>query len=187
MLKIRQNPAPVGDYYQDRTIKNLFILHMTAGLGFYGIDGTLDQVNHINVHYLIMRDGTVYQNLPEDYWAFNTGDRGTSMRGISVELEGWCDVVLKNGKFYSWTGKEVPSSEVIKLNKFRGKEYFQTLTPVQKTALWQLFDEVSTRHPIPKIMHKEKSNLPISKIKGIVYHSVISDKRLDYPPDYPME
>lgn len=187
-MNIKHDIDP-ADWYDEQTKKDLIVIHGTAGLGYPGIDTTLDKADKINVHYVILRDGTVIQRIPESAWAYHTGDRASSMRSIGIECECWV-TAQKTGKKYFTLGyakkREIPAAEIIELKPFRGVRHFHLLTPIQKAALHELIGILQRRYGIPNIWHREVNSLPTAQKKGVITHAVISEKRLDFPPDYPL-
>jgi len=189
MLKCISDPSPKTDWFDEWTIKNLIVLHGTAGLTYTGIDATLDIEDRINVHYVITRDGLIRQRFPESGWAYHTGYKESSQRSIGIELESWVIAQKLDGKFYN-AGynfkKEIPADEILELQPFRGIKYYHALTKKQKDVLYLLILELQSRHPIPADWHREINSLPTAQKKGIITHAVIKSTRYDYPPDYPL-
>lgn len=156
------------DYINETTKKEWIVLHGTSGGSYMSADSTLDIKDKINVHYAIDRDGTIYKRFDEKYWAYHTGTKAYCKKSIGIELVCWNNLEFRLGKYYTWTGKVIPENEVVKVNLFRGVKYFHCLTDAQIKAVKELVADIKTRHSINKI----------------VYHSALSTKRTDFPPDY---
>ena len=91
----------------------------------------------VSTPVLIERDGTIVQIYSSDQWAFALGLNTPNYRQIEeltvqVEIDTWGFLTQKNGKFYSYTGAEVPASEVCTLDiPFKGMRFFHRYTPEQ--------------------------------------------------------
>lgn len=171
-MEVKMNiiQKPSNDYIKQATTKMMIVLHYTAGGTMAGAEATLAIKDYVNVHYGIDDDGTIHQYFNEKYWAYHTGtNKQDAMDSIGIEIRSWGHLTKKGSKFYSWTGKEIPSAKVIKLNKFRGFEYWERLTPQQIQAVKELILAIRQRHPITKV----------------ITHAMIKPTKLDFPPDYP--
>ena len=158
------------DYIAQRTVKKLIVLHYTAGGTMAGAEAALAIKDYVNVHYGIDDDGTIHQYFKDEFWAYHTGtNKQDAMDSIGIEIRSWGHLTKKGNKFYSWTGKEIPPEKVIKLNKFRGFEYWERLTPQQIQAVKELILMLRQKHPIIKV----------------TTHAVMKPTKLDFPPDYP--
>lgn len=187
-MKIIYDLSPETDFINDYTIKDLIVIHGTAGLNYPGIDATLDIKDRINVHYVILRDGTLVQRMPENAWAYHTGNKASSIRSIGIECETWVNAVKKGDRYFNVgysSQTEIPAAEIIRLKKFRGYEYYHILTDLQKDTLAELIVRLASRHPIPLIWTRDVKDYNFY-IKGITTHACLSVNRLDYPSDYPL-
>ncbi len=164
-------PKLSGDYVAEKTEKTIIVLHYTGGGTLSGAEAELGKLDKVNVHYGIDDDGTVYQYIDEIYWAYHTGKgKKLDRRAIGIEIRSWGHLSERNGKYYSWTGKEIPSEKVIKLQKFRGFQYWEKLASEQEWA-------------IPKLIQKIKQRWGNNII--IISHAQVNSGKLDFPPDYP--
>lgn len=162
-------PGDAKDMVQEVTTKTMIVLHGTAGGTAEGANAELDKVNKINVHYVIERSGIVYKRVQERYWAYHTGTKATSRISIGIELVNWCNLTEEDGKYLTWTKKEIPPDQVVPVDPpFRGVKFYQKLTDTQILVLKELIDQIKSRHPINKI----------------VFHSSLSKQRTDFPPDF---
>ena len=60
-----------SDYIKEKTVKDLVVLHFTAGGTLVGAETELAKPDHINVPHIMDRDGQVYEYFnPKDGWAY---------------------------------------------------------------------------------------------------------------------
>jgi hypothetical protein len=71
----------------------------------------------------------------------------------------------------TWTGKQLPAERVIKLNTFRGYQYWEKLTPQQIFILPLLINDIKSRWGYDMI---------------VITHAQVKATKLDFPPDYPL-
>jgi hypothetical protein len=89
--KLLTSPANNGKVIlrkdRDGQSVQLFVIHKQAGNGMLynffqgGSRGT-------STHYQVLKNGQVYQFVPEEWTAFANGDWGWNVRGLSIEFEG---------------------------------------------------------------------------------------------------
>ena len=167
-MNIIQKPST--DFIAQTTIKKMIVLHYTAGGTMSGAEATLAIKDYVNVHYGIDDDGTIYQYIPESFWAYHTGtNKKDGMESIGIEVRCWGHLKRVRNQLLTWTGKVIPWSKVVRCKPFRGFEYWEKLTPQQIQALKELILAISSRHPIERV----------------ITHAMIKPTKLDYPPDYP--
>ena len=165
---IKQKPSQ--DYIKTATAKDMIVVHYTAGGSLAGAEATLAIRDYVNVHYCIDLDGKVYQYFDEKYWAYHTGtNQADAKRSIGIEIVNWGHLSRKGNTLYTWTGKKLDWSDVVRCTKFRGFEYWQKLTDKQVESLRELIAEIKSRHGI----------------RRVTTHAKIKTTKLDYPPDYP--
>src|SRR3990167_910100 len=130
---IKNLPFPDDKYFKQEFPKKQIVLHHTAS--GRGIDGDyrtfLNNKFRIATHYIIDVDGTVNQLFSTNYWGHHLGitvdflkakgfaDSGVrnallNKQSVAIEIDAWGGIALKDGKYYSYTGKEVPAEEVMK-------------------------------------------------------------------------
>jgi N-acetyl-anhydromuramyl-L-alanine amidase AmpD len=159
------------DYYKQATPKSLVVLHYTGGGTLAGAEATLSIRDYVNVHYAIDRDGTVIQYFDEAYWAYHTGKgRKIDKYSIGIEVVNWGHLTRKGNELLTWTGKSIPWPDVVKCKRFRGFQYWQSLTEQQESALTGLLEQIQARHPGIRVCT----------------HASLNKYKLDYPPDYPL-
>ena len=160
-----------SDFMKEETPKNLLVLHYTAGGTLAGAEATLAIKDYVNVHYCLDRDGKVYQYFDERYYAYHTGTGvADAKRSIGIEIVNWGHLDRKGNALYSWVNKLIPWTDVIKLQKFRGYEYGERLTPEQETMIPLLVADICSRWPG----------------MAVTTHAMMNAKKLDFPPGYPV-
>lgn len=206
-------PLKRGEYFEEETKKEYIFLHHTAGwdnpynvvngwdkddrgkIGTEFVIGGINFKTGVNIH-----DGVTLKCFPKNNYAYHLG--GTPISGYmhkhSVGLEicnfGW--VVLKDKKFFTYTGAEIPASHVVRLkSKFRGYEYYHKYTDKQILQVERLITHLSEIHKIdtsiglPKMIKKfgEKAfdkydDIVAGKVKGILSHSNVRSDKTDISP-----
>lgn len=159
------------DYQKQATDKDTIVLHYTAGGTASGAIATLNIRDYVNVHYILDRDGTVYQMFDERFWAYHTGSgKVNDKRSIGIEIVNWGHLDRFHNALFSWTGKKIPWDQVELCGEFRGYRYWQKLTNEQIATLPLLIANIESRH----------------NIKRIITHAELNPRKLDFPPDYPV-
>lgn len=147
-------PLPLADdqYVKQKTAKTHIFTHHTAGSTAAGaLAGWKATPQKIATAFIIDRDGTIYQAFSPDYWASHLGVKGHSWLekcSIGIEIVAWGHLTLKNGKYTSYTGKEVPASEVVHCPGWRGQKYFHAYTPAQISAVKSLLVHLMAKYKI---------------------------------------
>lgn len=92
------------------------------------------------------------QAIDELYWGYHLGNvRSSKMHkeSISIEICSAGSLTEKNGKFYTWYGEEVHTSQVARLDTaYRGTRYYHAYSPAQIKALQALLLRISDKHAI---------------------------------------
>lgn len=165
--RLQQFPFPEGQYVKVETKKKQIVLHHTASGG--DAEGDMNywakRPERVATCVVIDRDGTIFQCFSSKYWAYHLGVGlpGNSINkkyytnstlydklSCGIEVDNWGWLKEKNGKFYSWTGIEIPAENVIKYeSQFRGHFYFEKYTPEQIESLRLLLEYWGEVHGIP--------------------------------------
>ncbi len=168
-LPLKIIKKPIDDYIKVCTDKKIIVLHYTAGGTLSGAEAQLSIKNYINVTYGLDDDGTVYQYIEEKYYCYHTGMGAKfDAQTIGVEIRNWGHL---DDNMRTWTGKQLPPDKVIKLNRFRGYQYWEKLTPAQIIVLPLLLNDIKSRWGYDKI---------------IITHAQVKPTKLDFPPDFPL-
>lgn len=206
----------VTQYGKIKTRKHIF-LHHTAGwnnpydtieswendtrgrIGTHYVIGGINIKNH-NSEY----DGKIVKCIPDDFFAWHLGS--TSDHGINFEMHktsigieicnfGW--LTVKNGKYYTYTGQEVPQKYVCDLGfKFRGYQFWHKYTDEQIESLEKLLQMLGKKYSIDLSKGLAQRLLKLSandafeyskdavsgKITGILSHTNVRKDKHDVFP-----
>ena len=161
------------------------IYHFTAGASRQGAVNHFSDPNaKASAHLVIDRDGSITQCSPFNTVCWHAGNSSydgitgsVNRNTIGIELVNWGGLTQKaDGKFYSWTGREIPASEVIMARHKNGGPVrpWHTYTPVQL----QLAEDIG------------KLLVSTYKLKDILGHEDICfpiGRKTDPSPSFPME
>ena len=129
-------------YNKEQHPKKQIYLHHTAGTGTGSgcFAGWEKKANKIATCVVIDRSGQITQGFPSSAWAYHLGTKVEVFKkagvpytaldkiSIGIELINWGGLTEKEGKFYSYTGREV--TDVCKV-KYKLYEYWESYTPEQ--------------------------------------------------------
>lgn len=186
-----------AQYIKQVTNKNKLFVHFTAGgpsavnvIKFWDSD----EVRVSTAFVIDGNDGKVFECFDPDYWSFHLGIKGTNgaldKTSIGIEICAWGPVTEKDGKYYSYTGKELPANQIYKLDTpFRGYKYFHSVTDEQFKNLELLMDWLITKYKIPVQKSFDKSWFEFQKdvidknTPGIWTHTTVRKDKSDMYPD----
>lgn len=148
-------------YYTEKTAKTLTMHHCTCGV-ITGDIGALSQPNnHVSVHFVVARDGTIYQLFNTDYWSYHLGSGATGGNGVvskaSVAIE-YSNIgpltLTKNNVLVDSYGKDYctlsDTQYYVKLAApYRKWQYFATYTDAQYAAAKKIIAFAESKHKIP--------------------------------------
>lgn len=181
-------PLKADQYYQGVYPKKYIILHHTAGsTAASAIAHWATTPDHIATPYVIDRDGTIYEVFDPKFWAYHLGVKGNSSiekASIGIEIVAWGQLTLKEGKYYTYTKKALPDSEVVAV-EFRGHKYYQRYTPEQIAALKVLLPYLLDRFKIvPQTARKDfwEYSDPSKLPPGIWSHTTVRKDKVDVFP-----
>jgi hypothetical protein len=162
-LLIKKAYLDDDEYFAANQPKKWLYLHHTAGGSnpfSVAKDWNSDTRGRIATQFIIggvsstgdgTNDGLVVECMPDKSWAYHLGNNGNSAihpQSVGIEICSWGQLSEKNGKFYAYTGQEIPSSQVCDLGfKHRGYQYHHAYSVKQMTALELLIKEIVQRHP----------------------------------------
>lgn len=129
-------------------------------------------------------DGTIMQGYSSKYVGYHLGiaksdnkiekkymtaqhDTFLAERTIGIEICNWGFLTYKNGKFYNYTGKEVPEAEVIVYDTpYRGGKFYHKYTDAQVQSTKDLAIYLCDRYGIPKTYNENMWDIDYNLIKG---------------------
>lgn len=206
----------VTQYGKIKTRKHIFLHHTSGWNNPYDTihDWETDSRGRIGAHYVIggvniktgddKYNGEIVKCIPDDYFAWHLGS--TSTHGINFEMHktsigieicnfGW--LTQKNGKYYTYTGQEIPAKYVEDLGfKFRGYQYWHKFTDAQIDSLYNLLVMLGKKYSInlskglaerllkmtPNDAFEHSKDILSGKITGILSHSNVRKDKWDVPP-----
>lgn len=163
--KINQYYLPTDQYNKENiTTKEYIFLHHTAGSHnpYLTVDGwQKDDRGKIATQYVIggvglnrekEYDGVIVECFPDDGWAYHLGrvDNYMHSHSVGIEICNWGHLTEENGKFFTYTGREVMKEQVHKQPKpFKGFTYYHRYSSKQLESLKFLINFLSKKYEIP--------------------------------------
>jgi len=142
------------------------VLHHTAGGSAQSTYNWWNSnTERVATHFLIDRDGKVFQCIPLNRWAYHIyiGSKGNKIPdkykrdssiydrlGIGIEVCSWGQLTLKDGKFFNYMNREVSASNVCTLETpYRGFKYYEKYTDAQIKSLQNVITQLVKIFNIP--------------------------------------
>lgn len=153
-------PAASDDIKHEETAKTRICLHHTAGNSADGAITTLRKPDYIMVHFLVDKDGTIYQFFPLKEWAFHLGVRELpkgelDRSSIGIEIVNVGPLVLKGNSLKWWPGNwNAHYCDTSDVNLFyqhpawRGFQFSSTYTRAQYMSVGRLVAWLCVRESI---------------------------------------
>lgn len=164
-LKIIDNFLPLNSYVQDsKFVVNQIVLHHTAGGSAEStINYWMSDKQRVATHFIIDRDGTVYQCIPlEKSWGYHlyVGSPGNKIdtkykklgqkydsQSVGIELCNYGYLNFVQGKFVNYVGKLIHSNRVINIPNYKGYSYWEDYTNEQIESLNLLLLKLLEEYP----------------------------------------
>ena len=194
ILNIVNRFLPENCYTKENTKKTRICLHHTVSSPF-SIDGdvaTFMSQRNIATHYIISGDGTVYQLIPENYWAYHLGTKLSNntqlnKETIGIEIDTWGQLTREGDSFITAYKSKLDSKIPVEtLNeRFRGSLYYQEYYDAQIDALKLLLKKLSLDHEIPLEGLNQTLNFELLNNfdkPGLYSHSNFRDDKSDVYP-----
>lgn len=148
---------PKSQYMQEKTTKQMIIIHHTVGASAQSsINTWLQDPQRVCTHFIIDRDGTAYQLFSLDHWGYHLyiASPGNKIdiefkknasrydkASIGIELCNFGPLTVRNNRYSNIYNQPIDQDDVIKLD-FRGYQYWEKYDPRQiaklKTVLLEL-------------------------------------------------
>lgn len=182
-MKIIQQQFPETQFYKVEQPKKIIVLHHTvSGVGIKGdVDWWKATPERVGTPFIIDRNGEIHQIFNEKYWIHHLGikqwmlsqfgskvsnDRLNQL-SIGIELDNWGGLVKKNGKWFTYTGIEVPLCNVQEYPQgYRGFYAFEKYSTAQLIALRELLENLITKFEIPKSYNANMFDFNGNALKG---------------------
>ncbi len=195
-IKLKQIALKYSSYYYtSKEEKDKICLHFTVGVLPGDIATLSKEDNHVSVHFVVARDGTVYQLMDDDYWSYHlgsncVGSNGTmSKKSFGIEISNYGPLKLQNDKLMDAYGTEYCKKSELEYYtavNYRGYSYYATMTEIQETAVAQLLLYITSKHNIPLIFKEDldqvfESAVDARNFKGIYPHTAVRKDKFDWP------
>jgi N-acetylmuramoyl-L-alanine amidase len=190
-----------GYYYPEKTLKDMVVLHYTCGFLKGDIATLVEQDSHMSVHFIVGRNGVVYQLFNTNFWSFHLG-RGTvggntpnSKRSVAVEISNIGPLIEKGSTLVDIYGNPYcdlsESNYYMKLpSTYRGYQYFASFTDSQYVSLRNLVTYICNKWSIPKTILPESKRYDTfgtesNSYRGICTHANYrADGKTDIGPAF---
>lgn len=200
---VRLTSKDGSSFYYNKAVKKVKIVqHLTHGI-LTGDLWTLTQPNnHVSVHYVIARDGTIYQLFDDEYWSYNLGGTSSAPNGtwssksLSIEISNIGPLVedkLNPEVLNDTYGKAYCLKSDTKFYTkcaYRGYDFFATLTDQQYDATNNLVTNLCKKHDI--VFTKAPIATAFDYCGGIptqtyYFHSNVRKDKLDCGPSFNLD
>jgi len=187
---------PFNDYVNESVAKKQIYLHHTAGTGTPQAVFNMWQKNLVRVATCVVigRDGEIGQGFSSAKWAYHLGLKqdvfaahkvpyqSLDKISIGVEIINWGQLTEKDGKFFSYTGREVKDVIEVKYKKY---QYWENYTDAQIESTRELLLLWRDRYEIPLSYNEDIWDVTDRALKGeagvFTHNSVRKDKVDVYP------
>lgn len=175
-MNIKRINFPDNQYNKESSVKKQIVLHHTVSGP--GVDGDINWWKttpaRIATHYIIDRNGVIYQLFDDPYWGYHLGlkqshfqkagisYRNLDMQSIGIELDSWgplkkapdgkfYPVKWENGKYAADTKKAavIYPYEYCSGSSYKGHQYYERYTDKQIYSLKELLRYLCAKHTIP--------------------------------------
>lgn len=165
---------PETQYFKEVFPKKQIILHHTvSGPGVTGdLNWWIQTPERVATCVIIARDGIIHQCFSSKHWAHHLGTRAANntilnKQSIGIEIDNWGALTKTNGKFYSYTGKEIPKQDVVEYpHAFRGNSYYEKYTQEQISSVKLLLEYWCDTYGIPLDYHPDMWGLNALALNG---------------------
>ena len=149
---------PEHCYTKVNTKKTRICLHHTVSspLSIDGDVAAFASQRNIATHFIIGGDGTVFQMIPENFWAHHLGlklaiNTQLNKETIGIEIDAWGQLKKSGDKYLTAYGTALDSKFPVETldEPFRGSLYYQEYSDEQIAALYLLLKQLSDEHQIP--------------------------------------
>lgn len=204
------------EYVRETTPKFYLFLHHTAGWA-----DPFDQVRQwngdsrgrIGTEYLVggrglsesspsnnFHEGVIIRAIPNNCWAYHLGAVNPYMHkhSIGIEICNFGYLQKMGSHYYTYTGKEVHSSNVIDLGfEFKGYRFWHNYTDKQLSSLFNIIYHVIDTHkidykaglkqwissyPDPNLAFQLHLPAQRGEVKGILSHTNVNPEKYDIYP-----
>lgn len=184
---------PEDQYYKQITDKKQIVLHHTVSSKVQPtIDSWINDPKHISTHFIVDRNGKVYQLYNTKYWSYHLGvdNKKLEQESIGIELINWGWLQKKEDYYVNCYGSLIPNDEVVKYEYgFKGYNYFHKYTYEQIESTGRLLLLLCNKWGISKEFDENifKINSDAFKsVKKIFTHNSYRSDKTDIHPQIEM-
>jgi len=186
LSKIKAVDFSDEQYYPIETTKKQLVLHHTvSGPGVRGdLQTWLNDTSRVATHFIIDRDGTLYQLFSSKYWAHHLGvtknilteygftDIQTrnvklNQNSIGIEIDNWGYLTkTSDGKFKTVYGNIVDVDVQEYPNLFKGYRYYEKYSNAQIQTIGELLLYFNKKFGIPLDYNEDMWNVSKDALSG---------------------
>lgn len=190
-MEILKMPVLANQYYSVVNEKKYIFLHHTSGSNAASAVAYWNsKPDRVATPYIIERSGEIFETFDPKYWAYALGVKGGTLlekASIHIELVAWGGLSTKEGKFFTYTGKEIKGQDVTFLKEpWRGYSYFHKYTDEQIESLHLLLDRLRSNFFIPHNIINRNNFWQFRDFKtlphGIWSHTTVRKDKSDICP-----
>lgn len=172
-LKIIDYTLQSNEYFAQNFEKQNIFLHLTGGNrnAYFVQNGwerdSMFEQGAVGTAYIIsgddsqnksgwaIEDGQVLRVFDDKFWAYHTGTGipRLDQTSVAIEICNWAKLTQRNGRFFAWTGEEIPSNQVEEL-EFRGLRFWHKISDKQLENLESLLKMLLDKYPRIKENYK---------------------------------
>lgn len=196
-MKVIEKFLDEGQYLKGTMNPDSICLHHTVSNSAVGdITYWNTTPDRVGTHYLIAKDGTVYQAIPlETGWAYHLGAGIPSINNkntIGIELVNEGGLLKKDDGNYYWNGTNLykyPENVLELRETWRGYKYFPKYTTEQYVALNELISFLRIKFPKigTKLVTHLNLDMNVLKEPCIFCHYHVKDTKSDVSPAFEFE
>ena len=184
MFKLSDN-----NYYNVKHKKNIIVIGNTFATDMNHYIGWTLRFNggfKRTAHFTILKDGTIHNHFPTDYYSDFIGNDKQDKQCISIVLEnqGW---LIKDSneenKFINYLGHIYNKQDVVKKN-WRNFKYWEPYTNEQYESLIKLTKELCQEHDIKLNVVEHNTNISNLDEYSILYRSNFTKYYTDVSPTF---
>lgn len=172
-----------GFFYPEKTLKDMIVLHFTCGFLKGDIATLVEQDSHVSTHYVLGRNGVVYQLFNTNFWSNHLGKGSVggntinSRRSVAIEISNIGPLQEKGTTLFDiYGGAYCELSEQKYYTKlstpWRGFQYFATFTDNQYSSLKSLLIYLCNKWSIPRTIMPETARYDLFGGNARVYRGI---------------
>lgn len=143
-------------------------------------------------------DGQIVQGFSSKFWGYHLGLKESTFQkmgvpyksldktSIGIEICNWGQLTLKNGKFYNYVNRIVPSDEVVELaTAHRGFKYYHAYTDKQIESVKELLLTWKDKYDINLTYNQDIWDVTKRALKGdagVFTHNSVRYDKVDVSP-----